>query len=153
MSEDNEIRVTPLANEGLHDLRILLGEAGLPTQDLLLPNRRFFRFDEMGELLGFGGIEGSGADRLLRSLVVMEGRRGLGLGRRMLEILEHTASADGALRLHLLTNTAPDFFSSNGYRVTSRGEAPESISNSVEFKLLCPASATYMVKDIHQATD
>lgn len=153
MSETNKVQVTPLANADLHDLRILLGEAGLPTQDLLLPNRRFFRFDEMGELLGFGGIEGSGDDRLLRSLVVMEGRRGLGLGRRMLEILEHIASADGALRLHLLTNTAPDFFSTNGYRVASRDSAPESISDSVEFKSLCPASATYMVKDIHRPTD
>jgi len=153
MSETNKVQVTPLANAGLHDLRMLLNEAGLPTQDLLLPDRRFFRFDEKGELLGFGGIEGIGTDRLLRFLVVMEGRRGLGLGRRMLEMLEHIASADGALRLHILTNTAPDFFSTNGYRVALRDEAPESISNSVEFKSLCPDSATYMVKDIHQSAD
>lgn len=148
MCEKNGIRVTPITNAELQPLCVFLSEAGLPTEDLLLPHRTFFRFDELGELLGFGGIEGSGTDRLLRSLVVTQGRRGLGLGRQMLEMLEHIASTDGVVRLHLLTNTAPGFFSANGYRVESRSDAPQAISNSVEFKSLCPASAVYMVKDL-----
>lgn len=148
MGDKSAIRVTPLEKSELQVLHALLSKAGLPTEDLMFPGRSFYRFDEQGQLLGFIGLEGEGTDRLLRSLVVSERRRGMGGGRCILAMLENIASISGVLRLHLLTNTAPDFFSANGYRIVPRGEAPESISCTTEFKSLCPASAVYMVKDI-----
>lgn len=148
MSDQIDVRVRPLASAEFPELSSFLSEARLPTEDLLLPGRMFFRFEQAGELLGFGGIEGAGPDRLLRSLIVMEKRRGQGDGRRVLAMLEQVALTDGVQRLHLLTNTASVFFRANGYRTALRIEAPETISRSVEFTSLCPASAAYMVKDI-----
>jgi len=57
----------------------------------------------------------------------------------------------GAARLHLLTTTAAAFFRSAGYQDADRGDAPPSIRASREFSSLCPASASYMVKDLASA--
>src|SRR3546814_10452773 len=70
--------------------------------------------DEDG-LIGYGGVEGAGADRLLRSFIVVEARRGAGLGSAMLSALERAAADDGATRLYLLTTTAESFFGRFGY--------------------------------------
>lgn len=148
MTEQNKIRVRQLSSAEIPELSHFLSEAGLPIEDLTLPGRMFFRFDRAAELLGFGGIEGHGPDRLLRSLILVESRRGKGDGRRVLAMLEHVALTDGVQRLHLLTNTASTFFSANGYRAAPRSEAPETISSADEFTSLCPASAVYMVKDL-----
>ena len=148
MTEQNKIRVRQLSSAEIPELSDFLSEAELPIEDLTLPGRMFFRFDRAAELLGFGGIEGHGHDRLLRSLILVESRRGRGDGRRVLAMLEHLALTDGVRRLHLLTNTASAFFSANGYRAAPRSEAPETISSSDEFTSLCDASAVYMVKDL-----
>jgi amino-acid N-acetyltransferase len=148
MSEQNKIRMRQLSSAEIPELSRFLSEARLPVEDLTFPDRMFFRFDRAGELLGFGGIEGNGRDRLLRSLILVESRRGRGDGRRVLAMLEHVALTDGVRRLHLLTDTASMFFSANGYRAAPRSEAPETISSSDEFTSLCPASAVYMVKDL-----
>lgn len=153
MNEQIGIRSRQLTSAEIPELSRILSEAELPTEDLLLPGRMFFRFEQAGELLGFGGIEGAGADRLLRSLLVLEGCRGRGNGQRVLAMLEQLALVEGVRQLHLLTNTASAFFSTNGYRTVPRIEAPETISHSVEFTSLCPASAVYMVKDLRHCAE
>lgn len=137
---------TPLDSANLGELRDALAGAGLPISDLAEPGRTFFRFDNDAGLVGFGGLEGNGADRLLRSLLVVADRRGAGLGRAMLAALEARARTGGVARLHLLTNTAAPFFSANGYAAADRAAAPTSIASSREFTALCPASAAYLVK-------
>ncbi|WP_018926364.1 arsenic resistance N-acetyltransferase ArsN2 [Pseudomonas umsongensis] len=148
MSDQIEIQVRQLTSVEIPELSIFLSEARLPTEDLTLPDRVLYRFEQDAELLGFGGIEGAGPDRLLRSLIVLDRLRGRGNGRRLLAMLEQLALTDGVQRLHLLTNTASVFFDANGYRTVPRIEAPETISRSAEFTSLCPASAVYMVKDL-----
>lgn len=144
----SDISVRLLGVDQIDDLAIQLNAAGLPTQDLLQPNRMFYSFHRGDTTLGYGGIEGNGRDRLLRSLVVVPAQRRAGAGTLLLQALERIAAADGALLLHLLTNTAADFFQSQGYERRERSEAPEAISSSAEFTALCPASAVYMVKKI-----
>lgn len=120
----------------------------LPTEDLNQPGRRFHRFmDEQG-LVGFGGLEGHGPDRLIRSVVTAPARRGQGLGRALLAALEAAARQDGAERLHLLTTTAAPFFARNGYQAADRRTAPDAIAASREFISLCPASAAYLTKTV-----
>ena len=63
---------TVLEPAGLAGLAQLLDAANLPSADLADPGRLFFRI-EAGSLVGFGGLEGAGADRLLRSIVVVRG--------------------------------------------------------------------------------
>ena len=144
------MKTTRLEPGVLPGLAAMLGEAGLPTTDLADGGRIFFRFDD-GEFAGYGGLEGDGADRLLRSLVVVPDRRREGIGRAMLAALEQEAAMLGVGRLHLLTTTAAEFFSANGYTVADRLAAPASIAASREFSSLCPASAAYLIKTLDPA--
>lgn len=130
------------------DLKIELDAAGLPVCDIAEPHRRFYRFDDDTGLIGYGGIESVGADRLLRSLVVTCDRRGRGLGATLLEAIEATAAEDGAVCLYLLTTTAEPFFRRHGYGLTDRAQAPAVITGSSEFRSLCPASAAFLSKRI-----
>jgi N-acetylglutamate synthase-like GNAT family acetyltransferase len=128
------------------ELTAALSAAKLPIADLGEPGRAFFRFHDGTGSVGFGGFEGEGAERLLRSFVVAPDRRGSGLGRAMLTLLEREACKLGVNRLHLLTDTAAGFFRANGYSNADRGSAPPAIAGSREFTSLCPASAAYLVK-------
>ncbi len=126
--------------------RMQLEMARLPTADLEEEGRLFFRLSDETGLIGFIGLEGSGPDRLLRSLVVMNSRRGKGYGRQLVERLEALARGAAVKRLHLLTTKQAPAFHRLGYRITDRADAPAPIAGSAEFSTLCPASATYMTK-------
>lgn len=58
------------------ELRAALDAAALPSDDLAEHGRTFFRFDDEGEMIGFGGIESCGDDVLLRSIVMLPEARG-----------------------------------------------------------------------------
>jgi amino-acid N-acetyltransferase len=134
-----------LRPDELEGLIRALDFAGLPSGDVRLPGRRFFRFDCDGVKVGYGGLEGTAPELLLRSVVVLPGMRGRGHGRRIVAALEQQAA--GA-RLHLLTTTAADFFQRLGYVAAERATAPPAIAGSREFAALCPVTARYMVKDL-----
>ena len=138
--------VTMLRSGDLDEMAAPLTAAKLPIADLGEPGRTFFRFDDAEGLIGYGGLEGEGADRLLRSIVVVTNRRGRGSGRAIIAALEQQARAAGVVHLHLLTTTATSFFRSLGFADASRECAPATISTSHEFTALCPASAAYLVK-------
>ena len=126
----------------------MLSAEHLPIEDLDQPGRRFYRFADAQGLAGFGGLEGTGPDRLIRSVVTMPARRGQGLGRDLLATLEVRARQDGAERLHLLTTTAAAFFVRAGYQPADRAAAPPAIAASREFASLCPASAAYLTRTV-----
>ena len=139
------LRVGRLDPDNLGELRDTLAASGLPVADLAEPGRAFFRFDDDTGVVGYGGLEGEMTDRLLRSLLVVADRRGDGLGRSVLVLLENVARVMRVQRLHLLTDTAAPFFAGNGYVASDRATAPASIAASCEFTALCPASAAYLV--------
>jgi len=144
------MQVTRLDPRALSGLAAMLAGSGLPVADLSEAERIFFRFDD-DRLAGYGGIEGSGADRLLRSLVVIPDRRREGIGRAMLAALEQETATLGVERLHLLTTTAAKFFKADGYAVADRLTAPASITASREFTSLCPANAAFLIKTLDPA--
>lgn len=123
-----------------------LAASDLPVADLAGPGRVFFRFWDDAGVIGFAGLEGEGADRLLRSLLVVADRRGDGLGRSIRALLENVARVMDVQRLHLLTDTAAPFFGAHGYDAAPGASAPVAIAASQEFAALCPASADYLVK-------
>lgn len=139
---------TRLRADELSGLVRLLEAASLPSADLAEQDRVFFRFDADYVVVGYGGLEGEGSDRLLRSLVVVSDRRGAGIGHAMVASLEQEARELGVQRLHLLTTTAARFFRAIGYLASNRDMAPPTIAGSREFTSLCPASADYLVKDL-----
>src|SRR5690349_6667113 len=89
--------MTALNREQLEPLREALVRARLPVDDLDHPGRCFFTFSLQGIDMAFGGIEGEGADRLLRSLVVLDGHRGRGIGAAVLATLEAFAKREGVV--------------------------------------------------------
>ena len=123
------------------DLIAALEAAGLPTDDLHEPDRRFFRFENGEGLVGYGGLEQIGPDVLIRSMVVVDARRGGGLGAEVLSWLEARAAERKAIALYLLTTSATAFFQRHGYTALPRSAAPPAIAASRQFSTLCPASA------------
>ena len=138
---------TDVPRGGRDVLRLQLEVAGLPTDDLDDPGRLFFRLSDRDGPIGYVGLEGEGPDRLLRSLVVMRSSRGQGHGRDLVRRLEQRCG-DAVERLHLLTTGAGPFFRSLGYIDGDRGKAPPAIGSTAQFASLCPATATYLVKDL-----
>jgi amino-acid N-acetyltransferase len=132
----------------LRAISALLEHAGLPTTDLETARPEFLVVREDGRIIAAGALQRFSSTAVLRSVVVAPERRGGALGRRIVEELERAASDAGVGSLVLLTQTARDFFAHLGYRVIDRSEAPEEVQGSEEFRSLCPASATCMVKMI-----
>jgi len=130
------------------DLIAALEAAGLPTDDLHEPGRRFFRFEDDAGLIGYGGLEHVGSDVLIRSIVVTDGRRSSGLGAAILSWLEAEAAWLQATGLYLLTTSASAFFQRQGYVVLPRSAAPTAVAASRQFSALCPASAAFMFKEL-----
>lgn len=130
--------------------RKLLREAGLPLQGVDAASGRLFlvAVDAAGRVGGGAGVEGLGPLVLLRSLVVAASHRKKGVGSALLEAAEQAAGESGAHRIFLLTTTAAAFFHRRGYRSMPRRDAPDPIRASHEFALLCPASASLMVKNL-----
>ena len=123
--------------------------APLPVaDDLCEPDRSFFGLSDDVGPIGFIGVEGTGADRLLRSLVVLPSRKRRGFEGLLVAHAETFARQDGVKRLHLLTQTVPDFFRARGYRPVDRTTVPASIASTEQVASLCPASAAYLVEDI-----
>jgi amino-acid N-acetyltransferase len=143
-----ERSLVDLAADELDALARLLADAGLPHEDIGEPGRRFYRLDEAGRTVGWGGLELTGADALLRSLVVPAARRGGGIGRDLVARIAAAAHGQGVERLWLLTTTAAPFFAKIGFEETARDAAPAPIRATREFRDICPASATCMVRRI-----
>lgn len=127
-------------------VRQLLAAAGLPIADLDEARPEFAVLTEGGEVVAAGAVEHFGAAALLRSEVVAPDRRGAGLGSAVVHELECRARAARIDCVVLLTDTAPEFFTAQGYTSVKRSEVPAEVQASGEFRSLCPASAVCMMK-------
>jgi N-acetylglutamate synthase-like GNAT family acetyltransferase len=144
----SRIAFSPMSDGNFVLLRPALEAARLPIDDLDQPGRIFFELSDAAGPIGFIGLEGDGADRLLRSLVVLPGRKRQGYGGLLVAHAEAFARRDGVRRLHLLTTTATDFFRAHGYRSAERAHAPAAIAATAQFTSLCPGNAVYLLKDL-----
>lgn len=127
----------------------LLEQCGLPVADIAPgPRQEFFGIRGADSLNGLVGIERYGAVGLLRSLAVRPDRRGQGLGQQLVACAEQYAASRGVSSLFLLTTSAADFFAQLGYDRAIRDEAPPAIRESTQFSGVCPASSTFMSKQL-----
>lgn len=129
-------------------IRTLLELNGLPTSDFVSSRPEFVVAEEGGGLVGAGALERFGTAALLRSVVVAANRRGTGVGQRIVGELEQRARVSGVRELVLLTQTAAPFFAHHGYRIVERGKVSAAVQASEEFRSICPASATCMLKTL-----
>jgi amino-acid N-acetyltransferase len=98
-------------------------------------------------IVGCIDLEMYGNAGLLRSFAVVPSLQNKGIGKELYMMLLDYALQNKVKSIHLLTNTAKDYFSRIGYQVAKRNDAPAEISKSAEFADLCPVSSTYMVLD------
>ena len=113
----------------------LLREANLPPDDLENWIDNFFVLMIEGKIEGCIGLEHWENDGLLRSFVVSEDHQSKGFG---IELYTELIAAAKQMKLRsilLLALGASDFFGKNGFKFIDRNEAPESVKNSVQFKL------------------
>lgn len=126
------------------DLITALEAAHLPTEDLSDGGRVFFAFENEGRRIGFGGFELYGDDALLRSVVVLPGMRGKGIGRDLTEAVLACARYAGARRAWLFTNTAEAFFERRGFLPVDRAGAPASILATRQATTICSTAPLLM---------
>ncbi|MDJ0888682.1 MAG: arsenic resistance N-acetyltransferase ArsN2 [Desulfobacterales bacterium] len=127
----------------------LLSACGLQTSDLTPEKLSHFIVARRGdEVVGTIGLELFQPHALLRSLAVGPAHRGKGIGDRLAESIERYARMMGVTTLYLLTMSAAPFFNRRDYQEVRRADAPATLRATEEFKILCPASAVCMCKQI-----
>lgn len=135
-----------VAGERLKDAIVsLLVKHDLPTSDLD-ESKTLFACLINEELVGAGGLEFFTDCALLRSVCVRTDMQRSGLGTFIVRELEKVAVQHGVHSLYLLTTTAKDFFTKEGYRVVDRMAAPIDIKNTTQFSSVCPSTAIVMGK-------
>ncbi len=127
-------------------IRNLLRSSGLPTEDIVKADIRWFVSESRDYVTGVVGVEVFGNAGLLRSLTVTPDMRGSGTGAELVRYLEQWCREQGMRELVLLTQTAAQFFARRGYSHVERKAVPAAVQTSAEFRTLCPASATCMEK-------
>jgi N-acetylglutamate synthase-like GNAT family acetyltransferase len=85
-----------------------------------------------GDILAHIATEATPEGVLVRSLVVAQGLRGKGYGRKLLEAVEGAA---GPLPVVLRSDTIGDWVQRRGYVQVSPSEVPETIRASTQFSL------------------
>ena len=78
------------------------------------------------------------------------GLRGTGIGRALVERVLAEAASYRVREVYLLTNTAERWFTRFGFRHVDRGDVPEPIRSTAEYRELCPASAAVMMREIER---
>lgn len=131
--------------QDFQEVRELLADAGLPTEDFA-PEHLAFIADDAGTPVGAIGFERYEGVGLLRSLVVAASARVAGIGRQLVAALEARAREEGVAEVWLLTIDADAYFGKLGYSRRERADAPADIRNTAEFAGLCPADAVLMSK-------
>jgi amino-acid N-acetyltransferase len=144
MSKSITLVPLPAARRG--QLRKALAQAGLPHADVTEKGRLFFAGEHGGITVGYIGIEVHGKDALLRSLVVLEAKRGRGFGSALVRGAIAAAAAEGADRVWVLTTTAVALLQRLGFQRVERSAAPATISATTQFASLCPATAVCLTR-------
>lgn len=131
-------------------VRRLLTECALPTDDIDCQNldHYFALEDPAAGITGVVGLEIRGRHALLRSLAVSTLARGNGYGQALVAAAENFAREKGVEQIYLLTTTAARFFERLGYGTVDRTGAPEEIRKTRQFSSLCPASSSFMRKEL-----
>lgn len=97
-----------------------------------------------GQIVGSAGLEMYGEVGLLRSVAVRAERRNQGIGRALIERIEHDARRQNITELYLLTGAARRYFEDLGFAILPKADVPPALLASAEFQGACPASDVLM---------
>lgn len=142
----NHIEIRPI-NLGYRNAIISLLQAeGLPIEDLPVSLPNFYMALDNGHVVGAIGLEIYEHYGLLRSLVVKREYRKMKIAAELVKEVERLAKHLKLAEVYLLTETAQEYFSKNGYSSINRTDAPAALQQSSEFSHACPSSAIAMKK-------
>ncbi|MBI2620148.1 MAG: GNAT family N-acetyltransferase [Ignavibacteriales bacterium] len=140
----NSVQIIPARKEDLGEIQELLKSADLPWQDVAEHLSDFLVARSGESIIGAVGLEISGTGALLRSLVVQPAVRRTGVGNALYRRILDQARRRGIREVGLLTTTAEGFFLKAGFEKHDKGQVPDFVRTSREFRELCPSSAVYM---------
>ena len=126
----------------------LLKQVGLPVEGVLEHIDNFLVMYSGDDIKGVVGLEVYGYKGLLRSLSVVPEIQGKGFGNKLYYAILKKAEQLQLNAIILLTETAEKFFRERGFEKVDRNIVDEEIKESVEFKSVCPLSATCMRKKL-----
>ena len=129
------INIIPAAGNDIPFITALLLDAELPPDDLERWIDNFRLLSVEGKTVGCIGLEIWGKVGLLRSFVISEDYRSKGLGIKLYNRLMALAKEMKLSTVLLLVKGASIFFEKNGFKFIDRNEVPESVKNSIQFKL------------------
>ncbi len=125
------------------EFKSALAGADLPTDDLEDEGRTFFRIVSVDDqAVGFAGLEACEGDQLLRSVVVLPGQRGKGIGLAIVEAV--LAFVEPGNDVFLATTSASPFFERLGFIKVQRENLPAAVLATRQLSSICPSSATIM---------
>ena len=137
--------------EDAEQIKQILEASGLHHQDIRPSQLHHFLIAKDDNDLTFAGVVGLEQKNdvgLLRSLAVAKVYRRQGLATQLVNKIEEYARSQKVASLYLLTLTAEDFFTKQGYQKADRKSAPPVLQETTEFKSLCPETAMCMKKHL-----
>ena len=137
-------KIIPLRRADLAQLEALLRANQLPAEDCAEQAEYFCAVYKGDQLIAAGAIEPVDQYGLLRSVVVMEGCREMGLAGDIIAHLLQRAREEGRLAIYLLTETAETYFAALGFSSVPRADVPQALTRTRQFSSLCPDSASCM---------
>ena len=102
------------------------------------------------KIVGSAALECARDSALLKSFAVHPNHRNNNIGSNLLSQVLTVAYKRKINELFLLTTKAEQFFKRLGFRKTPRSSAPDEIAQTLEFKSLCPESATCMYLNLNK---
>ena len=142
--DNNTLFITDSKNQEIQDIIKLLIKEKLPTEGVEKNISNFLSLYINDKLIGTIGLEIYDNKGLLRSLVIDEFYQGKGYGKILCNKLFEKARQKKINELFLLTETAPKFFLTIGFKKIPRESADEKVKTSDEFKSICPSTAVCM---------
>ena len=94
--------------------------------------------------VGYFGFQKFGADALFRSMLVQPDARKRGYGTLIWNEAKAKLRETGVKNIYLLTDTATEFFTKQGFVIINRNSVPQSIAMTTEFQDFCPDSSICM---------
>lgn len=125
----------------------LLARARLPVDGLEDHRETVLVARSDGRVVGCAALELYRDGALLRSVAVIPGRQGEGLGEQLTRAALALARTRNVCPVYLLTETAAAFFLRFGFRPVARSAVASGVRRSLEFTTVCPVSAQAMALD------
>lgn len=133
-----------LDKSDLSTINSLLNHYNLITQDIDLNKQYFLGFKQHQHCIAIGALEYYRPYALIRSVAVSPKEQHKGYAKHICQTLFHHALSEKIIELYLLTETAEEFFSKQGFESIDRNTAPQIIKSTSQFSTLCPDDASVM---------